>query len=331
VGVAGYNLCWGTNSRQFGPYLYTNYYPKRETNATILDLATNEIYYVAVQTVSSNESFSAFSNEEIYTNGIMASTSDIPPVPPGGGSTNGTTNAPVLGGTGNGGSNIIAQATLWGIPPVLGLAVSHGQASLTISSTVGATLTIMGSTGDLSSQQWSALTNVTVTNIASIAETNQNGQLEDMLDVAFVPGTVTLPMGGTQAAPFQYFKAVMPYDYVILADQVLSGKTNYTPRLILVNMPGIVADDACYVNEASSFIHCAHSTFVLQLVTSGSTIRQIASTLASSLNLDWTSASEFTYSNGLGQLLATVIETEPPSSDPVAGQTPPGAPIVINF
>jgi len=49
------------------------------------------------------------------------------------------------------------------------------------------------------------------------------------------------------------------------------------------------------------------------------------------LSLDWTSASEFTFSNGMAQILATVIETESPSCDPVAGQNPPGAPIVIDF
>jgi hypothetical protein len=124
----------------------------------------------------------------------------------------------------------------------------------------------------------------------------------------------------------------MPYDYAILADQVLLRNTNAacTPRLIVVNMPGDV-DDVCYVNQFNSFIHYTRTNSTLQLFSSGSTIRQIANTLASSLNLDWTSASEFTYSNGMGQVLATVIETEPPSSDPVAGQNPPSAPIVINF
>jgi hypothetical protein len=85
------------------------------------------------------------------------------------------------------------------------------------------------------------------------------------------------------------------------------------------------------VNQFSSFIHYTRTNSALQLVSSGTTIRQIADALATSLNLDWTSASEFTYSNGMGQVLATVIETEPPSSDPVAGQNPPSAPIVINF
>ena len=105
----------------------------------------------------------------------------------------------------------------------------------------------------------------------------------------------------------------------------------YTPRLIVVNMPGVVCDDACYVNQTSSFIHYTHSNCVLQLIASGSTIRNIASALADWLQLDWTSASEFTWSNGMGQILATVVETEPPSADPVAGQNPPSPRIVIDF
>jgi hypothetical protein len=334
-GVAGYNLCWGTNSGQFGPYPYTNYYPNTVTNATISNLVANEVCYFAVQAVSTNDSFSAFSNEEAYTNTIASNTPGGPPSP----STNGTTGtssntSSVASGGGGGGSSGSATnqpSLFWGVPPFLSLSLSNGQANLNIASTVGAALHVLGTTNDLSLDEWSAVTNVTVSNIASIAETNQTGQPQDLLDVAFVPGTLTMPMGATHASRFQYFRVFMPYDYIILADQVLLSKTNYTPRLIVVNMPGMVADDACYVNEAGSFIHCLHTNYSLQLISSGSTIRQVATTLANSLNLDWTSASEFVYSNGLGQILATVIETEPPTSDPVAGQNPPSAPIVINF
>ena len=182
----------------------------------------------------------------------------------------------------------------------------------------------------MSLNEWTAVTNLTLTNIASVAESNQQSQVQDVLDVAFVPGTQTISLGATNATPFQFFQVVMPYDYVILADQVLLGNTNYTPRLIVVNMPGVI-DDACYVNEASSFI--CYAKPVVQLNGSGPSIRQIATALANSLGMNWTTASQFTYNatNGLGQLLATVVETEPPSSDPVPGQSPPGVPIVINF
>ena len=96
----------------------------------------------------------------------------------------------------------------------------------------------------------------------------------------------------------------------------------YTPRLIVVNMPGTVCDDVCYVNEAGGFIHYDWANSALQLVGSRPSIRQIANTLANTLNLPWTSASEITFSNGLCQIWATVVQTEPPSSDPVAGHPP---------
>jgi hypothetical protein len=328
-GVAGYNVCWGTNS---GNYIETNGFSNTTTNAAISISGefTNEVFFFAVQAVGSNGMASDFSNEEAYTN---ATTSTLPP-PPGGGT---NTNPPVvINPPGGGGSNSTGSVTittnLTGVPPYLGLAVSNGQANLTINGTVGALLNIVGTSSDLSLNEWSAVTNITLTNIASVGETNQQGQTQDLINVAFVPGTQTLPVGATSAGRFHYFQVVMPYDYAILADQVLLRNTNAacTPRLIVVNMPGDV-DDVCYVNQFNSFIHYTRTNSTLQLFSSGSTIRQIANTLASSLNLDWTSASEFTYSNGMGQVLATVIETEPPSSDPVAGQNPPSAPIVINF
>jgi len=375
-GLAGYNLCWGTNS---GIYLYTNYCLYTLTNLTISNLAPNKVCFFVVQAVESNGMVSAFSNEADYTNGTPVFTNsppvstnappvstnappvstnappvstnappvstNVPPV-----STNGSpvvipgpfsppatnapppqsnTNIPVVGGSTSSSTNI-TQATFWGMPPFLGMVVSNGQANLAINGTVGAMLTIMGTTNELSMNSWSAVTNVTMSNIASIATTNVPGQPQDLLDVAFVPGTLTLALGTPNTAHFQYFQVVMPYDYIILASQVLPGK-GYTPRLIVVNMPGIVCDDACYVNETSSFIHYTHTNYVLQLISSSTSIRAIATSLANSLELDWTSASEFTYSNGMGQLLATVIETESPSSDPVAGQNPPGPPVVIDF
>jgi hypothetical protein len=332
--VAGYNLCWGTNS---GNYIYTNVYPSGQTNVTVTNLLTNQVYFFAVQAFDSNGVVSVFSSEVSFTNSPPLG----PPIPPGGSGSGtnglpGNTNSQSPGsgsgsGSGAGSSTNTTQSLFWGVPPLLAMAVSNGQANLNISSTVGATLMIQGTTNPLSLDSWTGITNVAISNIASVAETNGGGPPQDILDVAFVPGTQTLPVAAVGSAPVQFFRVVMPYDYIILADQVLLATNGYTPRLIVVNMPGIVCDDACYVNEASSFIHFSWTNSALQLEPSGSTIRQIATTLANSLNLDWTSASEFTYSNGLCQILATVIETEPASSDPVAGQNPPSSPIVINF
>jgi hypothetical protein len=341
-GVAGYNLCWGTND---GNYSYTNYYPGTRTIATISNLAPNQVYYFAVQAVGGHGNVSPFSNEEAFTNGparrnpqaLSRETESFPafpPAPPGSGSLISKTNSPFQGAAG---SSVIAtpiisitQTTLWGVPPFLGMSASNGRMNLNINGTVGAALTIMSTTNDLSMDAWSALTNVTVSNIAAAAQTNQTGQPRDVLNAAFVPGTQSVAVAAANSPAFQYFRAVMSYDYIILAGAVLAGK-GYTPRLIMVNMPGIARDDACYVNEASCSIHYARVNQALQMISSGSTIRQIATALANSLNLDWTSASEFVYTNGLGRILATVVETEPSSSDPVAGQNPPGPPFVVDF
>jgi hypothetical protein len=323
--IANYILCWGTNS---GQYYATNAYPSTQVTGTVSNLVYGEVFYFAVAAVASDGSQSPFSNEAIYTN-EPASTNGLagsPPVPPGG-----TTNQPGTGGSSNSVSGSsptnFAQAQIWGVPPMVTLSLSSNQPMLTIGGTVGASVSIQASSDPTSPDLWTTLTNISLTNLASVI-TNTSGLPPDMLDLAFVPASQVFSLPQTNA-PTQYFRVVMPYDYPILASMVLPAQ-GYTPRLVLVNMPGIVVDDCCYVNEAGSFIHYSPSTCVLQLEGSGSTIRQIAINMAGSLSLDWTTASEFTFTNGMGQILATVVETEPASSDPIA--TPASnAPIVINF
>jgi len=338
-GVGGYNFCYGTNS---GIYPVTNNFPKTTTNVTILNLPTDVTFYFAVQTVETNGSVSSFSGECINaasysSDGSTNAAGAPPPVPIQILSGMEIVTNPIVSTNPVTSTNIVITPPSYamvtntpfpGIPPYLGLAFSNGQVSLNIAGTVGSLINIMGTTNDISLNEWSAVTNLTLTNIASTTDTNAAPQ--DLLNVAFVPAIQSVTLEITNNAPFQFYQVVMPYDYAILADQVLLVNTNYTPRLIVVNMPGLV-DDACYVNQVNSFIHYARTNYSLQLFSSGTTIRQIASSLSGYLNLDWTSASEFTYSNGMGQILATVIETEPPSSDPVAGANPPSAPIVINF
>jgi len=200
---------------------------------------------------------------------------------------------------------------------------------MNIAGTVGATLIVQSTTNPLSMNNWETVTNISLTNIDAAAASNQTAQVQNLLNVAYVPASQTFPITVSNSIPFQFFRVVMPYDYVVLANIVLTGQ-GYAPRLILVNMPGLV-DDACYVNEASSFICYINPD--LQLIGSGPTIRQVANTLATTLGMNWTTASQFTFNptNGLGQILATVVETESPSSDPVPGQVPAGPQIVIDF
>jgi hypothetical protein len=347
--VAGYYLAWGTNS---GVYFASNTYPATQTTGTISNLAYSTLYYIAVSAFDNNNHVSAFSSEITFSsnappaNNNESATTPPPPPPIPGGKSGGSKPPPsssgagVTAGSGSGSgsssgsspaasSTNITQAQIWGIPPVLNLTVSNAQPNLNVGGTVGATVMVQ-STTDLSSPfSWTTITNVALTNIAPMDSNTVPGQPQDAIDLAFVPSAQVVPLSNTTASgQMQYFRVIMPYDYIILAGMVLPGK-GYTARLIVINMPGL-NDDACYVSQASSFIHYNQTNSVLQLEGAGSTIRQIATTLANSMNLDWTTASEFTYSNGMGQILATVVEADPASSDPVAGQNPTSS-IAINF
>ena len=209
---------------------------------------------------------------------------------------------------------------------MLSLAVSNSLPTLNVAATVGATLQVECTTNPASLYYWTLVTNVTVTNIASVAATNPPPN-PDALDLAFVPGYQQFPLlaSGTNAL---FYRTVMPYDYAVLAGQVLPPK-GFPSRLILVTMPGY-SDDACYVTAQSAYIHYLSVSNTFQLQSSGSTIRQVANQLSSALQQNWTTASEFVYSNGMGLILATVVETEDPSTDPVA-QNAPSSSIQINF
>jgi hypothetical protein len=341
--VAGYYLAWGTNSRAF---FATNTYPAAQTSGTIGNLAYGILYYIAVAAFASNGQVSPFcgaitfiSNAPPVVTNATASSPAPPPPPPGPpppGTTGGSsgTGASTTGGSSSSSSAAasstnITQAQIWGIPPVLKLTISNAQPILNIGGTVGATVMLQSTTNPVARFSWTTITNVALTNIAPMETNAVAGQPQDAIDLAYVPAAQITPLPTTtSSAQMQFFRVVMPYDYIILAGSVLPGQ-GYAARLIVVNMPGL-NDDACYVSQAGSFIHYNQTNAVLQLEGSGSTIRQIATTLAGSLNLDWTTASEFIYSNGVGQILATVVEADPASSDPVAG-TAPTSTIAINF
>jgi hypothetical protein len=345
--VVGYYLVWGTNS---GVYFATNTCPAAQTSGTISNLAYGILYYINVAAFASKGQISPFAGEVTFssnappavTNETVNNPPPLPPSPPGLGLPGGGTpppsgpgaGAPTGGGAGaaspaTASPTNITQAQIWGIPPVLNLTISNGQPNLNIGGTVGATVMVQSTTNLAALFSWTTITNVALTNIAAMETNAVPGQPQDAIDLAYVPAAQTVPLPTTtSAAPMQFFQVVMPYDYIILAGMVLPPQ-GYSARLIVVNMPGL-NDDACYVSQSGSFIHYNQTNSALQLEGSGSTIRQIATTLAGSLNLDWTTASEFIYSNGMGQILATVVEADPATSDPVAG-TIPISTIAINF
>ncbi|OHE78234.1 MAG: hypothetical protein A3G75_06925 [Verrucomicrobia bacterium RIFCSPLOWO2_12_FULL_64_8] len=110
-------------------------------------------------------------------------------------------------------------------------------------------------------------------------------------------------------------------DYAALADRVLAPK-GYGTRLIQVRVAGLTVDHVvCYVNEAKAYLDYNNRAVFLTLTHAGATIREIATKVAKSFDANWTSASEFTYKENRKQWLATVVKTDPPERDPVAGQS----------
>jgi len=342
TGLAGYYLAWGLST---GVYPATNTYPAGQTTGTISNLAYGTVYYIAVAAFTSNGQVSPFSIVvQFSSNAPVVRAPPAPPLPPGGvagsapppsssgsgtSTTGGSGSSSGSGSSASASSTNVVQAQIWGIPPLLRLTVTNGQPNLNIGGTVGANVEVQSTTNPTAPFAWTTITKVALTNVAPIETNPVPGQPQDAIDLAFVPAAqiAVLPIT-TAAARMQFFRVIQPYDYVILAGRVLPGQ-GYPARLIVVNMPGL-NDDACYVSQAGSFIHYTWTNSSLQLEGSGSTIRQIATTLASSLNLDWTTASEFICSSGVGEILATVVETDPASSDPVAGKTPTST-IAINF
>jgi hypothetical protein len=93
-------------------------------------------------------------------------------------------------------------------------------------------------------------------------------------------------------------------DFSTLAASVLREK-GYTPRLITVRMPG-VTHVVCYIEETKSYLDYNYRG-LNRCVDSAPNIEAIAESVAKSYNLKWTSASEFTYADGLKRLVQTAI------------------------
>lgn len=106
-------------------------------------------------------------------------------------------------------------------------------------------------------------------------------------------------------------------DYAVLADHVLKQK-GFNTRLIHVRMVGMVAHAVCYVTESKAYLDYNNRKYTVNLEKSGATLREIANKVAASMEANWTSATEFTYSyaEDRKKMGITVVKTEPPANDP---------------
>jgi Fibronectin type III domain len=330
--ITNYTVYWGTTS---GVYTY-QLAVATQTSITVTGLLPNVPCYFTVQATDSGGSQSPFSNEIIYTN--VVATPPTPTLPGGGstvtnggsGSTSGTSNLPVYVGTGtssgsgsggSGGSSGTASMSeypIQGVPPILTLSVSNNLPLLNISATVGAMLSIQSSTNPLNPDTWATITNLSITNASPSSGVGPPFTIAQ----AFTPGQQNYQVVDTTPPPNEYYRVVMPYDYMVLADSVLSAQ-GQPSRLVMVAMPGVSSADVCYITPQSGFLFYDQNNNAFALNSSGATIRQVATTLSSALGQNWTTASEFAFSNGVSSVLATVVATESASSDPVAGASTP--------
>jgi hypothetical protein len=106
-------------------------------------------------------------------------------------------------------------------------------------------------------------------------------------------------------------------DYAILADHVLKQK-GFTTRLVHVRMVGMVAHAVCYVVQSKAYLDYNNRIYSVNLERSGASLRQIAEKVSASLEVNWSSATEFTYDYGAArkQMGMTVVKVDSPSQDP---------------
>lgn len=112
-------------------------------------------------------------------------------------------------------------------------------------------------------------------------------------------------------------------DYAVLADHVLK-KRGLGTRLIHIRLAGRVAHAVCYVTENKAYLDYNNRSVFFTLTRSGAEIRDIAAKVASSLEANWTTASEFSYSYSTRRktMIATVSQT---GGEPVPGAPPSSA------
>lgn len=111
-------------------------------------------------------------------------------------------------------------------------------------------------------------------------------------------------------------------DYAVLADFVLKQHGLGT-RLIHIRLAGRVAHAVCYVNESGAYLDYNNRAVFFTLARSGPDVRDIATKVAASLQVNWTTASEFVYSYETRRktMISTVSKTG--GADAAPGQTSP--------
>lgn len=112
-------------------------------------------------------------------------------------------------------------------------------------------------------------------------------------------------------------------DYAILADEVLRRR-QFKTMLVHVRLAGATAHAVCYVEQSRAYLDYNNRNVFFTLSKSSSSLREIATRVADSLEAGWTTASIFLYSYATGEkrMLLTIARTDPPGADPAAEPAP---------
>lgn len=98
-------------------------------------------------------------------------------------------------------------------------------------------------------------------------------------------------------------------DYALLADKVLR-KHGFTTRLVSIRMPGLLTHVVCYVVEEKVYLDFNNRVYLSRTERSDPDLREIAQKVAKSFEANWTSVSEFTYRDGVKELVQTISKTD---------------------
>lgn len=103
-------------------------------------------------------------------------------------------------------------------------------------------------------------------------------------------------------------------DYAVLADLVLS-QHRLTTRLVHVRLAGLVAHVVCFVVEDRVYLDYNNRVYLAKTEKCAPNLREVAGKVAKSFSANWTSVSEFTWSNGLKRVVRTIAKVDPPSPE----------------
>jgi soluble cytochrome b562 len=121
-------------------------------------------------------------------------------------------------------------------------------------------------------------------------------------------------------------------DYATLADAVLR-KHGFKTRLISIRMPGLLTHVVCYVDDDKLYLDFNNRVYLSRTEKSDPDLREIAKKVAKSFEANWTSVSEFTYRDGMKELVRTVSKTDAyaEKEEPKPESVSPSKKIVIDF